>query len=209
MASDPLARLREKRKSWLESLADGPVTRTCAGCDACCTVLDIPALKKPAYQPCAHLLDQARGCSIWGRHPPACKVYVCLWRAADQILPADMFPADAGFVVTIDNVKTWPLQVNVAPAPGRTDAWDTPRFRRIFAAMAIGWNCAVAVVGPDARATYVFTPRGRLFSKALSPQMFPGDGASLALASDEYGPDRRPPFELMAEARLGFGDAET
>jgi hypothetical protein len=196
--SDPLAKLRRKT-AWKKDLDALPTTRTCAGCDMCCTVLEIAALSKPAWTRCSHLMEGGKGCGIWGDHPPACKTYVCLWRMSDVVLPQEMFPADCGFLLTIDNVATWPTTVNVCVDPKTPDAWDTPRNRAIFAKLAATWNCSVAIVGEGAKARHVFAPSGADYAKAERPDIFPHDGLALSLLESDFGPDRRAPIERIKE----------
>lgn len=196
--ADPLAKLRRKT-AWKQDLDALPTTRTCAGCDMCCTVLEIAALSKPAWTRCSHLLEGGKGCGVWGEHPPACKTYVCLWRMSDVVLPQDLFPASCGFLLTIDNVATWPTTVNVCVDPKTPEAWDTPRNRAIFAKIAATWNCSVAIVGEGAKARHVFAPSGADYSKTARPDIFPHDGLALSLLESDFGPDRRPPIERIKD----------
>jgi hypothetical protein len=200
--ADPLAKLRRKT-AWKQKLDALPTTRSCAGCDLCCTILDIPELSKPAWSRCVHLTE-GRGCAVWGDHPAACKTYVCLWRSSDQLLPADMFPAQAGFLLTIDNVATWPTTVNVCPDPATPDAWDTPRNRAIFQKLAAAWNCSVSVTGEGTVARHVFTAAGGSYAPQDRPELFHDGGRALALTEDDFGPDRRPPGQRIAEAGFGW-----
>lgn len=52
--------------------------RPCGECTACCTVLAIAELDKPAGVPCEHLGD--RGCGIYAARPKACREFQCAWR---------------------------------------------------------------------------------------------------------------------------------
>ncbi len=60
-------------------------TRSCGNCDACCTVLSISCLDKPAGVRCSHLIqnseDQAGAgaCSIYDDRPEPCAGFVCVW----------------------------------------------------------------------------------------------------------------------------------
>ena len=47
-----------------------------------------------------------------------------------------------------------------------------------------------------------FAPSGRIYSRAEHPEIFPDEGRRLAVPGADYGPDRRPPAERMAE--VGF-----
>jgi hypothetical protein len=201
-----LAKLRRKA-TWERELDALPTTRTCEGCDMCCTVLEIHALAKAPWTRCSHLMADSKGCGIWGDHPPACKTYVCLWRMSDTVLPADMFPGGCGFLLTIDDVKSWPTTVNVCVDPKTPDAWNTPRNRALFAKLAATWNCSVAIVGEGSKARHVFTPSGRSYSRAARPDLFPHDGLALSLQESDFGPDRRPPIQRITENPFRWEDA--
>lgn len=53
--------------------------RTCGQCTACCTVLGIRELEKPAFQCCPNLAGAGKGCGIYGGRPTSCRVYRCEW----------------------------------------------------------------------------------------------------------------------------------
>lgn len=67
-----LTRLVEKR------LAKNIASRPCNGCTACCTVLGVEELAKPAGVPCAHV--EAARCGIYSTRPPSCREFYCSWR---------------------------------------------------------------------------------------------------------------------------------
>jgi len=58
----------------------------------------------------------------------------------------------------------------------------------------------VTITGVVGRATHAFSPRGRVYSRTLNPEVFPQDGTAVAVPEADYGPDRRP-------ARLRLGPA--
>jgi hypothetical protein len=58
-------------------LVDVPTTRPCDGCTACCTVLRVKELGKPAHVPCAHL--GGLGCAQYESRPVSCRNWSCLW----------------------------------------------------------------------------------------------------------------------------------
>jgi hypothetical protein len=190
---------------WRSALAGHASTRSCAGCEMCCTTMAVRELEKPPGAPCAHLAPRG-GCGVWGDHPGSCKAFACLWRGSDALLPPDLFPADCGFLLALDPTETWPTVVKLCPEPDRPDAWDTPRNRALFTRLAAAWNCPVAVIGQGVRASHVFAPTGAVYSRAERPEIFPNDGAGLALAPDDWGPDRRPPAERIAEAGFSWRD---
>ncbi|CAN7528985.1 hypothetical protein LJR219_003732 [Phenylobacterium sp. LjRoot219] len=189
---------------WRSALAAHTTRRRCNGCDLCCSIMGVRELQKPAFTPCAKLAGAGAGCSVWGEHPASCKSFACLWRGSDDLLPPELFPPDCGFLVELDPSPAWPTAVKVCPAPGRPDAWDTPRNRTLFASLAAAWNCPVVIVGEGVRASHVFAPTGRVYSRDQRPEIFPHDGAGLALSADDWGPDRRPPAERIAEAGFSW-----
>lgn len=190
---------------WRTVLAGHASSRACGGCSLCCTVMEVRELGKPVFSPCANLAHGG-GCGVWGDHPGACQAFACLWRGSDSLLPPDLFPGDCGFMLALDTTETWPTVVKVCADPLRPDAWDTPRHRALFAALAAAWNCPVAVVGEGVRASHVFAPTGGVYSRAERPEVFPHDGAGLALALEDWGPDRRPPAERIADAGFAWTD---
>ncbi len=180
----------------LEALGTG---RTCAGCQLCCHVMAVKELEKPAFNACRHLHVDG-GCGIWGEHPASCKTFTCLWRRSDLLLPPGMFPADCGFMLSLDQLETWPTVVKVCAEPARPRAWDQPSHRQVFARLAAAWNCPVVVIEEGLRGTLAFAPGGQVFSREAHPEVFPEDGRALAVPAADYGPDRRPPMQRIAEA---------
>jgi hypothetical protein len=169
----------------------------------CCTKLAVRELDKPPWTPCAQLAGDGGGCSVWGDHPASCQTFACLWRGSDTLLPPELFPADCGFLLALDPAPTWPTVVKVCVEADRPDAWDTAGVRALFARLAAAWNCPVAVIG-EAGASHVFAPTGGVYSRAERPEIFPHDGAGLALGLDDWGPDRRPPAERIGETRFDW-----
>ena len=161
----------------------------------------IRELDKPAWTPCVHLAVEG-GCGIWGGHPGSCRSFTCLWRRSDALLPAEMFPPDCGFMLALDQTEAWPTVVKVCCEAERPDAWDLPRWRTLFARLAEAWNCPVVIVEEGVVGAVAFAPSGRIYSRAEHPEIFPDEGRRLAVPGADYGPDRRPPAERMAE--VGF-----
>lgn len=68
-----------------EELRGGPVLgpaldrqpRSCGACSACCFVLGVQPLNKPAFQRCAHACE--KGCGIYETRPEPCRLYRCGW----------------------------------------------------------------------------------------------------------------------------------
>jgi hypothetical protein len=57
-----------------ESAADG---RQCGECTACCTVLAVAELHKPARWACDYV--DCTGCAVYQIRPPTCRQFHCLW----------------------------------------------------------------------------------------------------------------------------------
>lgn len=51
--------------------------RACGPCTACCVVLSIVELRKPARRACDHLRDDA--CGIHPDRPESCRAFHCAW----------------------------------------------------------------------------------------------------------------------------------
>lgn len=64
--------------------------RQCGSCSACCTLLRINALDKPARTKCVHL-SLARGplvrklCTAYATRPEECQNFLCLWMTTPEI----------------------------------------------------------------------------------------------------------------------------
>ncbi len=71
------------------------MSRQCGNCQACCTVLPIKQLNKPAGTPCPKLC--AEGCSIHATRPQVCRGWNCSW--LDGELGLDDRPDKSGAVV--------------------------------------------------------------------------------------------------------------
>jgi hypothetical protein len=181
--------------------AAGALARTCEGCEACCTVMAVRELEKATWTPCRHLAGQGRGCAVWGEHPSSCKTFHCLWRGDTALLPERLFPPDCGFLISVGNLDHWPLVVQVCALPGRRHAWNTPENRAVFGDLARAWNCVVTITGEGVLATHAFAPNGRVYSRTLHPEIFPADGAVVAVPAADYGPDRRAPRRRLGELR--------
>jgi len=70
--------------------------KTCGSCTACCTVLGIPELKKPAWQECSHIATGI-GCKIYAERPPSCRKFICGW-LLDPNMGPDLKPENCHVV---------------------------------------------------------------------------------------------------------------
>lgn len=57
--------------------------RQCGGCTACCKILPVVELGKPALTRCDHQ-RHGKGCTIYERRPPSCRLWSCLWLTDEQ-----------------------------------------------------------------------------------------------------------------------------
>jgi hypothetical protein len=57
--------------------------RSCGDCVACCVLLDIDELQKPAEVVCAHC--SGTGCTIYDVRPNVCRNYYCAWRRTEAM----------------------------------------------------------------------------------------------------------------------------
>lgn len=71
-------RLRKANKRIREML----IRRQCGACDACCTLLEVSELEKPANTPCPWLSDKEgmAGCGHYNERPTGCRSWDCSWR---------------------------------------------------------------------------------------------------------------------------------
>lgn len=73
--------------------------RSCGPCTACCRILEIKALAKPAGRLCRH--NNGSACTIYSERPDACARWHCLWRKIDA-LPDELRPDRAGVVFSLE-----------------------------------------------------------------------------------------------------------
>ena len=72
-------------------------TRECGDCNACCIILPVTPLNKPAGVPCEHLCQSDEGCcSIYDKKPSACTTYECAW--LEEFIPIEAQPTEIGVV---------------------------------------------------------------------------------------------------------------
>lgn len=75
--------------------------RSCGPCSACCTVLRVDELRKPAGVDCEHQ-RAGGGCGIHASRPPICRAYHCLWLQGG--LEDDERPDRTGGIVDLEAV---------------------------------------------------------------------------------------------------------
>jgi len=122
----------------------------CGSCSACCFLMSVPDINKPAAIWCQHAVRPHGGCAVYGTDakPQACSDFACLWlvsqdRAREDRMPLDMRP-DRSHVMFHDarddkNV----LYAHVFPtAP---DAWHRPDVKAHID-MVLERGCGVEVI---------------------------------------------------------------
>lgn len=77
--------------------------RACGSCTACCQVLEVQALAKPAGILCAH--STGASCGIYRDRPPACATWYCLWRKIGA-LPDALRPDRSGVMLSLETDPT-------------------------------------------------------------------------------------------------------
>ena len=162
-------------------------SRTCAGCDLCCTAMGVEEIEKGMGERCRHLTGEpGRSCGIYADRPPSCLTFACLWVREEHVLPDDMNPALCGFVVAhIPQRQTDQAQMfTVYPDPERPDAWRRPRYLNQLKRLARITNIMV-VIGAGDGARAVISPRGSILSRANRPDLFPG-GLTVGCPREEY-----------------------
>ena len=92
------------RYSWRAVYAGADALRSCGDCSACCTVLAINALGKPADTECKH---DCNGCVIYESRPDGCRSYRCAWLEG-ELSDGDR-PDEVGLVVDSGNSQIFKL----------------------------------------------------------------------------------------------------
>ncbi len=116
----------------------------CDGCTACCKMLKIEELNKPAHSWCAHC-KIGSGCGIYAARPESCRIYECVWlqsQRGGKPLPPEMRPDKSRVVIGVTNQgDDLVLYVN----PDRRDAWKRGATGKFVAEMrAKGFAVMVA-----------------------------------------------------------------
>lgn len=68
--------------------------RDCGACSACCFLLSIPTLAKPACLWCGHAERPHGGCGIYENRPDECVAYSCIWLASQSRAPEERMTPD-------------------------------------------------------------------------------------------------------------------
>jgi hypothetical protein len=106
----------------------------CNGCTACCKVLKIRELEKPAHTWCEHC-NIGVGCGIYDSRPEACRVYECLWLKTQSLprpIPFALRPDKSRVVIGTTNGGE---EMVFYVTPERPDAWNRGEFKKLVAEM--------------------------------------------------------------------------
>lgn len=106
------------------SLVEG---RSCADCSACCKLVAVHELSKPAQTWCDHC-EIGKGCRIYPTRPDDCRTFYCGW-LLDERIPDAWRPRDSKIVVKFE-----PRRIVIHVDKDRKDAWrKEPFFSQIRA----------------------------------------------------------------------------
>ncbi len=108
-------------------------SRQCGLCTACCTVMQVSDIQKPAGQRCRHA---GKGCGIYDDRPQSCRGFTCLWLAdVASVLSAEHRPDLIGLVLTDDSAaqrQTIAAREVFPGAAGTPAALEVIRYLRQF-----------------------------------------------------------------------------
>jgi len=108
--------------------------RSCDGCTACCKILKIRELDKPANTWCEHC-EIGVGCGIYDTRPESCRVYECVWlqsQRGGKPLPLELRPDTSRVVIGVTNHGD---DLVLYVSPDRPDAWKRGGIARFVAEM--------------------------------------------------------------------------
>jgi hypothetical protein len=163
-------------------------TRTCDGCDLCCTAMGVEEIGKDMGARCPHLTGRpGESCGIYASRPSTCRAFACIWVLDDKLLPDDMQPARCGFVlasITQRDPREGADMFTVYEDPARPGAWKRPHYLHQLRRLAAGANRMV-VIGAGDDAVAVIGPRGGLYHRKDHPELFPG-GLTVGCPREEY-----------------------
>ena len=82
---------------------DPPPPDGCGTCTVCCDVEGVPALGKPFYARCPHLIIglTTGGCGIYEQRPEECRRYRCAWHLGWLGSRVERRPDHSGLLVTL------------------------------------------------------------------------------------------------------------
>lgn len=142
------------------------MNRQCGDCTLCCKLLPVRELKKLAGARCAHQ-RHGKGCAIYGRHPPSCALWSCVWLsgrdAADLRRPdrshyvIDIMP---DFITAVPQGQT-PIRLPVIQVwidPNFPDAHRDPALRAYIEKRCEQEGGLAAIIRYDSAKAFVLFP---------------------------------------------------
>ncbi len=147
--------------------SDKGTGRVCGQCQACCRLVPVPEIDKPANHRCRHQ-SYAKGCTIYARRPVSCRAFGCRWLIDDTTahLPR---PDRAHYVidpnpdyVTANDVEHGVQQIPVIQIwcdPAHPHAHRAPALRAWLEDQAARFNCAAIVRYDNIRAVTLIPPQ--------------------------------------------------
>jgi hypothetical protein len=86
------------------------MTKQCGECTACCELIGVSEIDKPAGTGCRHCI--VGGCGIYRHRPGSCRKFACGWLMAPS-MPDELRPDRCGFVTLLHSgVRLTQLVVN-------------------------------------------------------------------------------------------------
>lgn len=108
--------------------------RSCDGCTACCRIMGVRELTKPANTRCRYCIP-GQGCSIYETRPHSCRTFGCVWlqtQRSEKPLAPELRP-DRSWVVMSTTNDGEDIVLNVTP--NRPHAWKHGPIGKLVAHM--------------------------------------------------------------------------
>lgn len=153
LAGDKMV-VRQQGETTVYEFNDVGTGRVCGSCTACCKLMPVPTINKPAGQRCQHQ-RYGKGCTIYANRPFACRTWSCAW-LSDPTTSGMPRPDRAHYVIdvtwdhiTMRDEQTGALQhvpvVQVWVDPAFRSAYKSPELREFMAEMGIRHGAATLV----------------------------------------------------------------
>lgn len=159
----------------------------CGSCSACCYLMAVPSLNKPACIWCEHASRPHGGCTIYNQpeKPQECDDFMCLWRASQERSIGDRMPyelrPDRSKVMFHDALAVYPVDHDVPVDdqnimyvhvfPEHPGAWLNPA-AKAHIDMVLARGCKVhVIIGPR-----------RIKLEGGNPPLSTDDGAAVRTA---------------------------
>jgi hypothetical protein len=116
------------------------MSHTCGDCTACCKILGVKEIAKPAGQWCPDC-KIGYGCKVYHTRPESCRIFECDW-LQESSFPADLRPDKCKVVITSTIDGEHPV---LWVDPAYPDAWQKyPVKQYIDAALKCGVDVIIA-----------------------------------------------------------------